>query len=198
MRWLIPIGIGVVSAAAAIIKALDSEAGAERERWSQRYQATQRDIERHRQNIEDHLHEAQLSYDFRLLIDLHFSSMKAADEAHKLLAGAHTSISAILNALISIKEKISHITEQRNSATNYTTRKTMSEEIDGLRKLRSSLFEDKDAIAAQRQNFLSEVKRLNNQTRLLKEAIRDRTGSRGIEWHQRYLARKAAKRATAI
>lgn len=196
MWWLIPIGIGV--AAAAIIKALDSEAGAERERWNQRYQDTQRDIEWHRKNIEEHLREAQQSYDFRLLTDLHFSSMKVADEAHKLLAGAHASISAIVKALTSAKEQIAQLAEERKSAIGYKARKAISEEIDGLRKLRTSLFEDKNALTAQRENFLSEVKRLNNQTRLLKEAIRDRTGSRGTEWYQRHLARRAAKRAAAI
>ena len=196
MWWLIPIGLGL--AAAAIIKALDDEAGSERKRWNQHYQEVQRDIEWHRNNIEKHLGEAQASYDFHVLTDLHFSSMKVADEAYKLLNGGHMSISAISKAIVTAKEQIAHLTERRRSSTDSQERQAIVGEIDGLRKLRKTLFDDKDALTNQKNGFLSEVKRLNNQTRMLKENIRDRTGIRGAEWYQRTEARKASKRASGV
>ena len=67
-------------------------------------------------------------------------------------------------------------------------------QVQSLYKLRETLFPDKDILKAQRDNFLAEVKRLNNQTRTLKEAIRDRTGSKGKDWYERLSARVAEKR----
>ena len=191
MWWLIPIGIGI---AAAIINALDDDAGCEKQHWGQKYQDVQRDIEWHRKDIEGHIHSAQAFCDFRVLTDLHFSSMKVANEAYKLLSSAQTAVTAISKALLSAKDQIAKLTETQKFATTVQERQTMSAEIESLRKLRKALFEDKDAHIAQKNNFLSEVKRFNNQTRLLKEAIRNQTGSRGVEWYQKSEARKALKR----
>lgn len=194
MYWLIPIGI--IGAGALIYKALNDSAGEKRSEWEIKYRQVQDSIESHRKNIEDHLRRAQESYDFDLLISLHYSSVRVADEAYKLLSDSKDSLQAINDALQKAKFKILELKTLRSlsSKENY---RSISEEIDGLYKLRESLFPDKDALKEQRNNFLSEVKRLNNQTRMLKEAIRDRTGLRGKLWYAKLALRVAEKKILA-
>lgn len=191
MYWLIPVGI--IGIGALLYSALDNSAGQKRKEWESKYRQVQDDVESHRKNIEAHLARAQASYDFYLLTSLHYSSMKVADEAYKLLSSSNEALDAIGDTLQKAKEKIAELKPIRDSASG-TKRIEISQEIDSLYKLREALFPDKDILKAQRDNFLAEVKRLNNQTRTLKEAIRDRTGSKGKDWYERLSARVAEKR----
>ncbi len=191
MYWLIPVGI--IGIGALLYSALDNSAGQKRKEWESKYRQVQDDVESHRKNIEAHLARARASYDFYLLTNLHYSSMKVADEAYKLLSSSNEALDAIGDTLQKAKEKIAELKALRDNASG-TKRVEMSQEIDSLYKLRETLFPDKDILKAQRDNFLAEVKRLNNQTRTLKEAIRDRTGSKGKDWYERLSARVAEKR----
>jgi hypothetical protein len=192
MWWLIPVGIGL--AAAAIYSALQEEAYESRYRWEQQYHEVERTIEEHRQNIESHLYEARLICDFYQLIDLHYSSIKVADQAYMLLRDARRSLDAIGQALVNAKKQIAELSEERKKVKGKKERELIQEEIDGLRNLRRSLFPDKDKIKSEREHLQQEVARFNNITHQLKMIIRDRCGQRGEDWYNKLEARIAEKR----
>ena len=103
MYWLIPVGI--IGIGALLYSALDNSAGQKRKEWESKYRQVQDDVESHRKNIEAHLARARASYDFYLLTNLHYSSMKVADEAYKLLSSSNEALDAIGDTLQKAKKE---------------------------------------------------------------------------------------------
>lgn len=188
MWWLaIPVAVGV---AAYIIDELSDEAGRERERWESKREEVEHDLQWHKENIEDHLNEARNTCDFRQLVDIHYSSVKVADEAYTLLKDARVTLNAIGKAIGTARKERDKLKEERRSAKSKTKREELTKEIDSLIFLRKSLFSQKDEIEAQEADFKSQVKSLNKQTMELKYLIRDSTGYKGAEWYERLEERR--------
>ena len=193
MWWLaIPAAVG---AAAAIWKLVDDDAKEARARWERDRASVQRSVKEHRRNIKKNLERAQQSYDFHFLTDMHFSSVKVADHAYKALGDARTSLDVMGRMLVEAKKKREQAYDDRRATTSREERQRLQEEVDLLNDLRATIFPDKDAVKEQRNSLHDEVKRLNEQTRLLKLAIRDRCGPKGSDWYERLEARTAERRA---
>lgn len=191
MWWLVP--IAVVGAAGAIYAYFDGEARDARARWQRDRERVERTVAEHRRNIESRLHEAQSSYDFHALTDLHFSSFKVADHAHRLLRDARASLDVMSRMLVDAKTKRQELYTILQGEKDIARRRVLLEEIQLLNDLREKVFPDKDVIKAQRDHMLAEVTRLNEVTRGLKEAIRDRCGTRGRDWYEKLEQRRAAR-----
>ena len=192
MFWVIvPImAVGVV--AAIMSSASEGERNARRN-WESKREEVKKTVEEHRRNIETHLKQAQQSYDFHFLVDLHFSSHRVADSAYKLLNDARDSLGAtirILNQAFSKKNELKSKleTSARELKEEYLT------EIRSLNEFINKVLEDKKTMESQRDGLHTEVKRLNAQTAELKGAIRDRCGEKGRDWHQRLEQRAQANR----
>ncbi len=195
MWWLIPIGVGV--GLKLLYDAVSEEEYEARERWEDKREEVERSIEEHQTNIEEHINQAQRSYDFHFLIDLHFSSMKVANSAYQLLDDANSSFNGMSKMLKKSKEQRTALQSELENAKDSKDKKAIYEVIEQLKMvndLRKNVFADRDKMKAQKEQFLSEVKRLNNQTRELKEFIRDRCDDGGKKWYDRLEARKQAKR----
>jgi hypothetical protein len=195
MFWLIPVGIGV-AVVSAIIVTLENEAGTQQTRWQENHRQTQQKMVGHRQNLTAHLQTAQQSYQFHTLVNAHYASMQTANEAYLLLRDAEKSIAAVNTALGASKQQIANLSAQRNTAKPLPQDQRLCTEIDGLRQLRNALFVQKKTLIQQKDSFLTEVKQLNNQTRELKESIRQQTGSRGEEWYRKMEMRKTCRQLT--
>ncbi|RME57438.1 hypothetical protein D6779_08670 [Candidatus Parcubacteria bacterium] len=194
MWWLIPVAVG--GTAWLISIALEEEVGVQRRRWNESHQKIEKSIEYHRSNIEKHLLEARKSYDFHLLTDLHFSSMKVADQAYKLKQDALVSQAAIRRSLHSIREKMNSIyKETKIKGINRQKRTQLHEDLQELKTLKNELLKDLKKISSEVNYFGRELKRLNIQTHNLKIAIRDRCGYKGLEWYKRLEQRKLYKKA---
>jgi len=194
MWWLIPIGIGVG------LKLLYDEVSEEeykaRERWEDKRVEVEKTIEEHQNNIDIHLKEAHESYNFHFLIDLHYSSVKVSNSAYQLLDDSRSSFNGINKMLKKAKEQKNILQESLNECKikkNYQKIKEIKQEIRMVNELRKSVFDDKDKLKSQKESFFNEVKRLNNQTRKLKELIRDRCGNKGEDWYFRLESRKLNK-----
>lgn len=185
-------GLALVGAGIWIYNELESESSAQRERWRSKRDEVQRSLEWHKQQIETHLADAQRSFDFKVLVDMHYSCVKVADQAYALLQDARTSLDKIGEAIVKTKEEREKLFERKKQASG-EERLAIQEEINSIQSLRKKLFDDKDEIKSQRDEFLSRVKELNSKTHSLKISIRDRTGTRGREWYQRLEARKRAR-----
>jgi len=185
----------LVGAGVWIYNELQEQSSAERERWRSKRDEVQRSIEWHEEQIESHLDEARQSYDFKVLIDMHFSCVKVADQAYLLLQDARTSLNKIGEALVKTKEQRELLFNKKKEAKSKTERTEIQNEISSIQELRKKLFDDKDEIKLQRDEFQSRVKYLNGKTHTLKMSIKDRTGNRGAEWYERLEERKAKRRA---
>lgn len=192
MWWLIPVGIGLK----LLYDAVSEEEYKARARWEDKREEVERSISDHRENIESHIRKAQSSYDFYFLIDLHYSSSQVANSAYQLLDDARITFSGISKMLKKSKERRSALQYELEEARQIKDRKKIHEVIEQLKmvdELRKSVFKDRDRVKEQSVKFLSEVQRLNNQTRELKEFIRNRCGNGGREWYDRLEARKKNK-----
>ncbi len=188
-------GLALVGAGIWIYNELQEQAGAERERWRSKREEVQRSIEWHEAQIRDHLSRARESYDFKVLVDMHFSCMKVADQAYSLLKDARTSLEKIGEAIAKTKEQRDLLFDKKKASNNKAEKGEIQQEIASIQELRSKLFVDKDEIKKQRDEFLSKVKDLNSKTHDLKISIRDRTGLKGQEWYARLEMRKALRNA---
>lgn len=193
MWWLLP--IAAVGAAGAIYAYFDGEAKDARKRWQRDRARVERTVEEHRQNIERRLDEAQASYDFHVLTDLHHSSFKVGDEAYRLLKDARASLEVMGRMLVDAKARRAEFQDALRPERDIERRRKLLAEIDMLNELRSQVFPDKDELKTQRDQLFAEVQRLNEQTRRLKGAIRDRCGSRGRDWYAKLEERRAARKS---
>ena len=195
MWWLaIPIAAGAV---AAIWGIFNQDARDARTRWESEKDRLQQEVERHRQNIEQNLAKAETSYSFQLLQDLHYSSVRVADHAYSALRDAFKSLDTMGLMLVEAKTKRGEAYARLRSASGHSERHQIQQEIELINDLRATVFPDKDAVKAQKNSLLAEVKRLNEQTRKLKVAIRDRCGAKGRDWFNRLEARTARRRGSS-
>lgn len=182
--------------AAVVLSSVSKEEREARERWAVKHADAERTVEEHRKNIEAHIRDAQLSYDFRFLTGLHFSSLRVADNAFGLLNDARSSLATIYQILDRITEQ-KDIQKARLSGAKPQDRKNIFSEIGSLNEFKSSVLGDLTKVKPQRAHLSEEVKRLNEQTRNLKMAIRDRCGHKGREWYDRLEARSLSRRTSA-
>lgn len=190
--WLIAIGIGVVLT--GLISGLNSSAGQARANWNRKYESVQKSIEWHRENIASHISNAQQIYDYHRLVELHYSSVKIADEAYSLLQNVTTTIFSINKTLHESKINIGDLVRKRSVTLDKQERETITNEIQEIKDFRHKLFSERDELVAQKENFLSEVRKFNNQTHMLKERIRDNTGQKGRDWYSRLESRKQLRK----
>ncbi|HCG7935012.1 TPA: hypothetical protein NJ875_001342 [Vibrio parahaemolyticus] len=188
-------GAVLVGAGLWIYNELQEQSAVERERWRSKREEVEKSIEWHEEQIENHLDEARNSYDFKVLIDMHYSCVKVADQAYSLLKDARTSLNKIGEALVKTKEQRDILFTRKRSSSDQAEKSEIQEEINSIQELRTKLFDDKDEIKQQRDVFQARVKELNSKTHVLKMSIKERTGSKGVEWYERLEARKAKRRA---
>ena len=189
--WWLAIPVGVVCLKLLYDAVTDDERDA-RQRWENKRREVERSLEDHQRNIEKHIAQAQRSYDFHFLADLHYSSIKVADAAHKLLNDASISISGMSKMLQAAKEQRALLQVRLENARQEKNKEIIHDTIEQLKivnEVRKNIFDDKDKVKEQQASFLKEVKKLNNQTRELKECIRDRCGSGGLSWFNKLEAR---------
>ncbi len=196
MWWIIPV-VGVGAGLKLLYDVVSEEEREARTRWENKREEVERSLEEHQRNIESHIQQAQNSYDFHFLVDLHYSSSQVANAAYHLLNDAKSSFSGMSKMLKKSKEQRSFLQTELEEAERNQSRKAIYETIEQLKmvnELRKSVFNDRDKVKEQKVNFLAEVQRLNRQTKKLKEFIRDRCGDGGREWYNRLEARRRIKR----
>ncbi|WP_020585826.1 hypothetical protein [Desulfobacter curvatus] len=196
--WKIALGVGAALGGAAVVSKIiydvvEEDEREARENWERKRKEVSRSVEEHRENIEQHIAEAQSSYDYHFLVDLHYSSVKVADQAYSLLQDARSSLVGLGKMLKKAKEEIARLQKELNVAKEQKDRGKFSEfleQIKIVKSMRKDLFNDRDKVQTQRDSFLADVRQLNSRTRSLKEAIRDRCGDRGKDWYCRLEMRK--------
>jgi len=181
----------------SIYNAASNEERESRNRWKEKRKEVELTIEEHQKRIDEHIAEARGSYDYNLLINLHYSPMMCANSAYKLLDDARDSLSGINKMLKKSKMEKKKLQKEIDSATeerSWALKRELIEKIKMVNELRRGLFDEREKLIQQKENFLHEVRRLNKQTRKLKEYIRDRCGEKGRNWYARLEERKRQHR----
>src|SRR5690554_6003010 len=110
MWWLIRVGLKL------LYDAVSEEEYKARERWESKREEVEKSIDDHRRSIENHIQEAQCSYDFHFLVDLHYSSSQVANSAYQLLDDARKSFSGMSKMLKKSKEQRSALQQELEEA----------------------------------------------------------------------------------
>lgn len=189
--WAIPAAIGL---AKFIYDLFDEKAREARSNWEQEHARVELTVEEHTRKIGDNLAAAQQSYEFHFLSDLHFSSQQVAANAYSLLEDARTCLEALGRMLVETAKKRDELKCQLDDTRDWNARRTIFQQLDELKGLANNVRADKDTVKSQRDYLRSEVSRLNQYTRQLKLAIRDRCGQGGRLWFDRLEQRTAARR----
>lgn len=198
MWWLIPVGIGVVGLGLELLsQSVSEDERRARRNWERKRVQVERSLEEHQRHVETHLYQAQNSYDFRFLTDLHYSSVKVADVAYQSFNDARLSLTGINKMLGSAKQQRTQLQQTLELAKANKDKVLIHDTIEQLKiinELRKSLFDDREKVQQQLNDLLAKVKQLNNRTKELKDLINNRCGIKGREWYNRIEARKQQKR----
>jgi len=194
MWWLaVPaVGAGIV----VVYQWLKREAGESRRRFEDRYESVSREVTDHNKVLKQHLRQAQKSVDFHLLTSVHFSSWKVADTVHSSLRDARKSSACLREAMGNLRQARDECKTRLDAHPRPTgaAREEILGEMAGLRDAMIALSEDLRSVHTRVDHLSGQVSTLNMQTRELKEAIRDRCGSRGREWYQALNERAESRR----
>jgi len=173
------------SIASAGLGLLLKEVEKEYRRWASTREEIELEIKRQRDEIAFYLNNAQQHYDYKTMINLHYESFMVADQAYLLLKDARKSINALNSTLFGSKEKKTELSLKMKKYKSIEEKNEISTELKELGNLRKTLFDDRNVLKEQQEEFYKQVKGLNQQTHRLKIAIRDNTGLHGREWYQR-------------
>lgn len=186
-------GLALAGVAVWIYDELQQSSASERQRWHSKREQVQQSVEWHRQEINRHLQQAKQSYEFTVLVNMHYSCVKVADEAYTLLKDVRTSLDKIGEAIANTKEQRELLFAKKKAAHSKAERDELQQELSSIQQLREQLFKDKDVLKRQRDEFFNRVKELNSETHELKITIKERTGWKGRDWYERLEARKRQK-----
>ena len=200
--WETLIGVGVAVGGAAVLgkiiyDVVDEVECEARGSWEQKRLEVSTSVEKHTEDIKRHIQNAQSSYDFYSLIDLHYSSFSVADQAYALLQDARSSLIGLGKMLRKAKEEKQRLQREFEEAKAENSRSRSADILERLKlvnSMRKNLFDDRNKVRSQKEGFFAEVRRLNSQTFNLKETIRDRCGAKGSEWYRKLEMRRMQRR----
>ena len=186
----IALGVMVVG---TLIDAFDDATADKKRSWERNREEFNREYQYHRRSIENHLKQAETYAEFYRLVGEHFQATQVANVAYANLKDARETLNTMNKALRKTKKVKGELKDKLNQChhKNKKERSQYLEEIRKLNKFRTELFEQRDILMAQKEDYLMKVHDLNQQAHQLKILIRDNTGSKGYEWYQRLEERKA-------
>lgn len=158
--WWIVIPV-VVGAAAWILDEVSEEAKTEKDRWENKKNDVDQEVDQHIKGFLKHLEQAQNQYYSTLLDQRHIESARLSEQASKLLIDVQISLDALGAAIVKAKDQKDRLIEDRKRTHNLSHIKKLTTEIDSLIALRKQLF-------SQRDQMLSQKKTLNQKMRFLK------------------------------
>lgn len=195
MLWLIPLALAGGAIAVLLSGVRDDERQA-RQRWNDLHAAAERSVEEHQRNIDRHLAATQSSFDFSLLVDVHYSCMRVADSTYSVLKDADTSLRAIVRILDNISAAKSERKALIDAAKSREEKYAFVTELRTINDFKTQVLSDYYKVKEEKQALLEKVQKLNSDTARLKYAIRDRCGSKGADWYLRLEQRKQLRQAS--
>jgi len=193
--WWILAGVAV---AAIFDSASNKEKKAARQ-WEAKKRQVKNTISYQRQQIDHHIRYARFEEEFYKLNNLYYQSRQTANLAHKTYLNAKISCNGARKMLGKVKAKQQKLYKELQIIKRENKNKPKSERKstkryyqefriynDAQKKLNNEI----RILSNQKEEFLIELRGLNERTRQLKESIRDRCGNGGRLWYNRLERRK--------
>ncbi|WP_289023054.1 hypothetical protein [uncultured Salegentibacter sp.] len=128
--------------------------------------------------------------DFHTLTNMHFTSMKIADQAYNLFDYSKIYLDAMNRNLKTTSERKQKILLLFKSKIKYSKKLKLTEELKEIDEMRNQLFKDKDVLNSQTNSLKTRLRSFNKRTSSLKYKIRDNCGEKGKDWYNRLEQRK--------
>lgn len=158
--------------------------------WQENVTKVEKYISDQEVKISEYTSRKNSEIDFYTLTNVHFTSMKIADQAYRLFDYSKIYLDAMNRNLKITTERKNKINTLFNSKIEYNKKVKLTEELKGLNEMRNQLFEDKDTLNSQKISLQIKLKSFNIRTSSLKFQIRDNCGQQGSDWYERLEQRK--------
>ena len=104
MIWVLPV-LAAVGVGAWIYNSVTEEEQQAQRDWHKKSKSVEKTVSKRRKEIERHIRQAQSSYNFHYLVEMHYSSVQIANAAYKLLDDARISLRSISTMLNNVKQQ---------------------------------------------------------------------------------------------
>lgn len=189
--------LALVGGAAILGASLYSTTSDARERWNSKRDDLEKSIYECEKIVNEAISESIEELDYKTLIDIHFSSMRVANEAYRLRNDVRTILNSHKETLTKLKQCRDKIYPlMKDNSITFEERGKYREEFDSYGMLRQGIFEEFETLKLQHSLFNEKLHKFNMTTHKLKISIRDNCGWRGEEWFERLEARTKARRGS--
>jgi hypothetical protein len=158
--------------------------------WQENREKVEKYISQQEVQIKEYTSKKNTEEDFYNLTNIHFTSMRIADQAYKLFDYSKIYLEAMNRNLQLTAERNNKIHNLFKTKIEYEKKLKLTKELNELKEVRKSLFGDKDTLKKQTDDLKNKLKSFNIRTSTLKFRIRDNCGEKGIDWFQRLEQRK--------
>lgn len=168
-------------------------------RWAETREKVEKTLEEHEEYIKKHIDDVKSNSDFYELTNIHYSSLKIADNSYQLLKDARITTKGIMNLIKDINNKRKLLQKELKNAKINKDKESIKDIIENLKLInsqRKELFNQLDKHKLQENSFKEKVSSFNARTRTLKLHIKENCGSKGEDWYKR-LEERAEKRRLA-
>lgn len=192
MYWLLAAPIAYL--AYSIYDKFSSKEKKAKKNWEENRRSVEKKIEEQERKLEDYLKRKKTEEDYYSLIDVHFSSMKIADQAYSLLTYSKIYYDAMNRNIKLTSDRKDKILNLFQTKIKYEKKLKLTEELEQIKEVRKALFNDKDTLNNQTKEFKVKLKEFNKRTSKFKFEIRDNCGNKGREWFDRLEQRKKQRK----
>ena len=198
LEALVVLGV-LYGIAQILLQEVEDKAGKEYERFLLKSREYEAKIVEARREIQREVEAFRGDAAFHELCNLHHRSANVADKAYEALQFAKSAEWEIGSTIGKVKQKRDELSLKRKKARrarNESASVSYQRELDSLFRLKDALYEQLAIIKSKREQFHSQLKALNMETRQLKFRIRD-SGPRGYRWYQELGIRTNARKKRA-
>jgi hypothetical protein len=188
MYWLLVAPIALL--AYKIYDKFSSKEEKAKKDWEENKKNVEQRIVNQEIKIKNYLKQRKTEADYYQLKEVHFTSMKIADQAYNLLNYSKVYYDAMNRNVKLTSDRKKEILELFKSGLNYKKKLKLTQELKQIDEVRKSLFKNKEVLENQITSFKSKLKNFNMRTSKFKYQIRDNCGDLGKNWFDRLEQRK--------
>lgn len=185
---MLPILAGV-AIGAAVLYLLDAETQSQHDRWERKRSQVRRETAQQREKIQAALKSTAEYQEYKKYIEMHHASKQTADQAFELYASTKKVLNGLYTQLKCSGETIGQLKEQRQQAFG-TEKEHIQQMLKQQREIHAQIKAAIETYKVESENFLQELRALNEATAQLKQHIRLNTGKPGREWFARLEQRR--------
>ncbi len=187
---MLQLALGAVVITGVVLALLDNETKNQHERFQRKERQLRRETAQQHAKIQAAIQQSAQYQEFKQYIEMHYASVQTSRQAFELYQSAKGVLNSLYQQLKISGEKIQELKAQRKNqhGTEFqSTKLLLQQQYEIHKQIKVSI----DAYKQQKDQYLVEVRSLNEATAQLKQHIHLHTGKAGREWYQRLELRRA-------